>query len=199
MAGFKTIKRMFQTGKEGALAGGLIGLASAVAIKLSGGTFSFAIIDVQSRAADAVSILSPPELAALAYFVTAMAWILVGVAIGLFIDLRFGLNFTKKTRTTLWVVFLVLLAFVLLGGDNLGRAGIDATESRSSLATLGKMGWPFATVIAIVIGQVIGFFNGIFAPQPQFPIWIFFVAGFGILLFLRRGGGRQEQPLILRQ
>lgn len=199
MFNFKKIKMGFLKYKEGVFAGGLVGLGAAIAYKLSGGTFSFALVDIQSRGAGIFATLSQNELSAIAYFLTLIAWVIIGAIIGFLIDMKFGLKFSKKTRNGLLVAALILFGYLLFADGNLGRAGIESrATATTALGALGKIGWPAATLVTIIIAQIFGFFKAIFAPEPTFPIWIFFVAGFAILLFLRRGG-KQEQPIIIRQ
>ena len=206
MTAITNIRRFWRTRKEGLLAGGLVGLIVALVYKSMGGTFSFATIDIQSRAAGSLAALSQAELSSVAFFATMVAWIIVGAIIGFLLDIKFGLRFSRKTRFWMLITALVLLAYVLfvlpipIGNEGLGReAGFFKgimTGIKALPKTMGT-GW-FGFLMFTIITGILSFIGNLLNPDPAIPIWIFFVAGFMIILFLKKRG-QQEQPLIIER
>lgn len=195
--GFKQIWNNIKRYKLGIAVGALVGIASAVAYKITGGDFMFAVADIQSRTAGLA--LNQQEAISFAYVTTVLSWIIIGAIIGFVIDWKYGFKFSQKTKRWLLITALILLAYILFGDTNLGRAGGPGSGKLGTLGTLGKMGWPFATILFVAVTGIFSFFKALIAPSPTIPIWIFFVAGFMILLFLRKGGGGGEQPLIIQR
>ena len=184
--------------RAGALAGGLVGLGVAAFYRLSGGDFMFAVANIQSRAAESTSTLSQPELLSLAYVTTLLSFIIIGAIIGMILDHYIGLNFSKKTRMWLLIATGILLAYTLFG-DNLGRAGIESRAGAFQyFQTLSKSSGGFLLFLGIVVTSLFSFLKSLVAPASMdIPIWIWFVAGFLLMLLLRRR--QPEQPIVIQR
>lgn len=180
----------------GIAVGALVGLVAAVAYKVTGGDFMFAVADIQSRTSGLA--LNQQEMISIAYIATVLAWIIIGSLIGWVLDWKYGFKFSQKTKRWLLIIAIILLAYTLFGDINLGRAGGPGSGKLGIIGTLGKMGWPFATILFVAVTGIFSFLKALIAPQPSIPIWIFFVAGFILLLmFRKRGGG--EQPILIQR
>ena len=186
--------------KTGIMIGAFIGLAVAVIYKLFIGEFSFELVNLQSRGA-ALNSLSEFQLSQFLFFNTAIAWIIVGAVIGLFVDMKFGLNFSKKTRKMIMVALVILLLVSLNFSFGTGES-TSTTERGAKLPKVGGTGW-FGTLAGasggflFFLGFIIDSILGIFRPQPAIPIWVFFVGGFLLLLMFQRR--QPEQPLIIQR
>ena len=84
--------KFFRENRWGALAGVIVGLSVAVFYKLTGGTFMFAVEDVQSRASGLA--LSQQGILGLSYLTAVLGWIIIGALIGMFIDHKIGFMFS---------------------------------------------------------------------------------------------------------
>lgn len=189
--------------KTGIWAGALVGLAAALSYKYFVGDFTFVYNSLTGRSADAASLLaSLPNFqsAQLIFFVTAVAWVIIGAVLGIIVDKYFGLKFSQKTKRALLIIGSILVVYSLylsFGGttDISREAGIGSAIGSFANSNPITFSFIFYTVFSAITGAISSIFN----PQPTIPIWIFFVIGFVLLLFLRRSGGQQEQPIIIQR
>lgn len=192
---------LFKKNWVGAVAGASVGIISVLLYKFFGGDFTFAIANLQGRTADASSTFNQFELLSIAYVVIVFAWVIIGAAIGIFIDNKIGFKFSKGAKNVLLISAILLLIYSLSIAPT-SREGTASAIAGASKTLVGG-GW-FNTLsqssgaFLFFLGWVITSILGAFKPQPQIPIWIFFIAGFIILLMLRRRGGG-EQPLIIQR
>lgn len=59
-----------------------------------------------------------------------------------------------------------------------------------------KGGVSLAILIGIVITGFFSFIKALFAPQQGIPVWVWFVAGFALFIFLK--GQKEQPPIIVR-
>lgn len=191
------IIKFFKDNKWGALGGALVGLTAGLYYKLSGGDFLFAVANIQSRASGLS--LTQQDLTGLAYITTVIGWVVIGALIGMFIDYKIGFKFSSKTRKFLLIASLLLFAYLIFAPLDIINTsdGSRAAAPYQWFTTLSKSSAGFLTFIFFLITGLFSTLKGMASPDPSIPIWIFFVAGFVLLLLLRRR--QPEQPIIIQR